>query len=397
MKPTARALALAIAAAGVALSSTVPVASQTQPPYEINAVISTTGYLAFVGKGEMRSLQVLEDVVNKSGGIKGRPVKFVFSDTQSSPQTALQLVSDIAAKKAVAIVGPDTGGECSAVAPLYEKTGPVLYCLSPALEPAPKGYIFSAQVRPADLIVATIRFFKEHGWTKVALITTNDGNGQFATQAYKATLLMPEFRGMRSVDTEFFAPADLSVTAELAKMKTAAPDAIIALASGTPWGTLARNIRDIGLDDLPVMTFSNNANATVLKQFAAFLPKQLYFPAQLGTVLGDTPNGPARTAQNAFFAAYKERGLAPPDATDSIPWDAASLYVAALRSIGTDATSTQIRDWILAQKSWPGVFGIYNFTDGSQRGIGEMNVLMLRYDPSKPDMLAVASKPGGYK
>jgi branched-chain amino acid transport system substrate-binding protein len=257
--------------------------------------------------------------------------------------------------------------------------------------------VFSAQVPAANFIVDTIRFFKTHGWTKIAFITTNDGNGQVATQAYNATFAMPEFRGMQSVDTEFFAPADLSVTAQLAKIKSAGPQAIIALVSGTPWGTVARNIRDIGLDNVPVVTLAQNASATAIKQFVSFLPKQLFFPSTFGTISGDTPPGAARSAQNAYYAAYKERGLAPPDSTDAIPWDAASLYIAALRANGSDATSTQIRDWILSQKSWAGIFGVYNFTDGSQRGLGELNVLMFQYDPTKPEFLATASKPGGFR
>jgi hypothetical protein len=57
------------------------------------------------------------------------------------------------------------------------------------------------------------------------------------------------------------------------------------------------------------------------------------------------------------------------------------------RATGSDANSTQIRDWILSQKRWAGIFGVYNFTDGSQRGLGELNVLMFRYDPTKPEFL----------
>ena len=73
-----RALAVAcvIAIAGFAYSP--PILAQSKEPFEIDALLSMTGYFAFVGQGEARSLHVLETAVNKSGGIKGRPLKFEF-------------------------------------------------------------------------------------------------------------------------------------------------------------------------------------------------------------------------------------------------------------------------------------------------------------------------------
>jgi hypothetical protein len=83
-----------------------------------------------------------------------------------------------------------------------------------------------------------------------------------------------------------------------------------------------------------------------------------------------------------------------PEAVDAIPWDAATLIVDAYRKFGTDATSTQIRDWILAQSNWPGVYGIYNFTNGSQRGINDSNALIFVWDATKSAPV-IASKAGG--
>ena len=72
-------------------------------PFEINAILSLTGPAAFLGTKEEQSLHAMETVINASGGIKGRPLKFVVSDDQSNPQLAVQLVSAMAAKKVPAI------------------------------------------------------------------------------------------------------------------------------------------------------------------------------------------------------------------------------------------------------------------------------------------------------
>src|SRR5665213_207300 len=128
MRLITRGLLFAVLCSALVGTTFVPVDSQTATPIEIPAILSTTGYLAFVGKGEARSLQVLEGVINKSGGINGRPVKFNILDGQSSPQIGLQIANDLIAKKVPAFIGPDTTAGCKAVAPIVEKSGPVMYC-----------------------------------------------------------------------------------------------------------------------------------------------------------------------------------------------------------------------------------------------------------------------------
>src|SRR5580692_4640271 len=79
--------------------------SQPRPPVEINFVLSLTGGAAFLGKGEQQAFEVQEKVVNESGGIRGRPVKFVYADDGSNPQTGVELVNGLIAKGIPAFVG----------------------------------------------------------------------------------------------------------------------------------------------------------------------------------------------------------------------------------------------------------------------------------------------------
>ena len=55
------------------------VAAQPRPPVELDFVLSLTGNAAFLGKGEQQAFEVAEKVVNEAGGIRGRPVKFVYA------------------------------------------------------------------------------------------------------------------------------------------------------------------------------------------------------------------------------------------------------------------------------------------------------------------------------
>src|ERR1700757_2611472 len=94
------AVVLAVFAAGI------PLATPAADPYEINVVLPLTGSVALLGNAVAKSLALVEENVNKAGGISGRPVKFVIADDQSNPSTAVQLVNRIIAAKAPVMIGP---------------------------------------------------------------------------------------------------------------------------------------------------------------------------------------------------------------------------------------------------------------------------------------------------
>jgi len=97
-------------------------------PYQINTILSLSGYLAFVGGTQLKSLKAIEAYVNQHGGIHGRPLSFVVTDDGSSPQTAVQLAQGLIAKNVPVILGSSSPNACGAIAPLVQQNGPVLYC-----------------------------------------------------------------------------------------------------------------------------------------------------------------------------------------------------------------------------------------------------------------------------
>ena len=107
-------------------------------PYDINVVLPITGTFAFVGTTHQKELQVLEGIVNKQGGIQGRPVHFVFHDDTSNPEVSLQIHQGILAKHPAVVFGSSLGALCQATTPLYLNNGPVNYCVSPVI-PTTKG------------------------------------------------------------------------------------------------------------------------------------------------------------------------------------------------------------------------------------------------------------------
>jgi branched-chain amino acid transport system substrate-binding protein len=386
-----RLLALAALIALTVSLGSARATAQTPSPIEINFLLSLTGGAAFLGKAMQTAFQLEEKTINDSGGVRGRPVKFVYSDDASTPQTGLQLVSGLAAKGVPVIIGSPLVSVCNAYLPTLVTNGPVDFCLGPPLHPPANSYVFTVGATAEDLAAAMLHNAKARGMTRIALITTTDATGHDVDVAYNTLMARPENKAFTVVANEHFAVNDISVAAQIARIKAANPQAILAWTVGTPTGTLFRGLRDGGVD-LPVYESNANMLYSELGQFTDILPKELLFPAYRALVEGSA--SPAiHSAQAPFFASLKSIG-AQPDIGFVLGWDAAMLTVDAMRKLGPTLTAAQLHQYVLAQKHWAGVNGYYDYANGNQRGLSADEISIDRWDAGKKTFVRI-SKPGG--
>lgn len=381
----------AIVLAVVALGLTAP-AARAADPYAINVIVSLTGEYAFVGSTELSGLKALEGYVNKTGGIGGRPVAFVASDDQSSPQIALQLAQGLIAKHVPIILGPGNPASCAAITPIVVQDGPILYCLANGGHPAAGGFVFLTLSSPEAQQAVVVRYFRERGWHRLAYIVPIDAAGQDAERSILSAAALPENAALQIVAREHFATTDLSVVAQMARIKAANPDVLIAWATGTPAGTLFHGLIDAGID-LPTGASPGNLNAAFFKQFGPLLPKNLYF-AGAPFYGADTLSNPATKAALATLTGALAAVGTKPDHVAITAWDPGSLMIDALRKLGTDASAAKIRAYVAALGGWVGANGPYDFRAVPQRGLGEDSVIMVKWDAQRGEVAAV-SKFGG--
>ncbi len=358
-------------------------------PYKFGSIHSLTGPGAPVGKTALIGVQMAVDRINNAGGIKGRPIHFNIQDDQTSPQIAVQLTNQVIAKKPAVIFGSSLVGVCNAMVPLV-KDGPVMYCFSPGIRPPKDGYAFSSSVSTRDLATVLVRYFREKGWHRFALMTSTDATGQDAERNFDEALAMAENKSMQLVAREHFNTTDVSVAAQLAKIKASNPQVFVGWTTGTPFGTVLRGIAEAGLD-VPIGAGNGNLTYSQMHQYAPFMPKELYFPGVNFLRYGQVAKGPFKDALDLF---YKRLEPTKPDLGQSLAWDPALIVIEALRALGPDATASQLRDYIEKLHGFAGINGIYDFRAGDQRGLGVNNAAVVRWTPQKDSWIAV-SKPGG--
>ena len=375
------------------LLGTVAAPARAADPYDVNVILSLTGAGAFLGVSEAKAISAIEALTNRSGGIKGRPVHFVIADDQSNPQVAVQLVNGLIAKQAPVIVGPSYSATCYAVVPIV-RNGPVQYCLAPSVHTVTPSFTFSAGVSTKDLALAGIRFFREKGLKKIAVLVTTDATGQDGETVVKEDMQLRENSAMTIVATEHFNPTDISIGAQISRLKSSGAQAVIAWVTGTPFGTVLKGAVDGGLD-IPMLTNAGNLSNVQMTQYAAFVPKELYFTGFRFQAYKTAGPGPVRDADYQFINAMKAVGVINPDGTHQQGWDATMVVVDALRHLGTSATPEQLRNYIATRHDYAGINGIMDYRDGQQRGYKDNGALIVKWNPGEKTFEGV-SKPGGY-
>lgn len=377
----------AVAALAIAAGAPPATRGAETTPFEIDAIVSLTGSGAFLGSEQVSAIGLVEADVNRHGGIGHRPVKFVIADDQSSPQIAVQLFNAALQHQPQVIIGSSLVASCSAIAPLL-RDGPVVYCFSAGMRPAAGSYMFAYGSSTADLMRVMVRYFRERGWKRIGAIFPTDASGQDGEHALDLALARPENRSLSLVAREHDNTADVSVNAQLTRIKAADPQAVVAWGTGAPLGTVLRGANDVGLN-VPFGVSAANLNYKVMKQFAAFLPRDLFMITVPGVAPQAAGPGPLKTAALTFYDAVRATGTQP-DANMITSWDPSSIVINALRTLGLHATARQIRDEIAALHGWYGAAGQYDFRDGSQRGLSASTMIVVRFDAGKQAFVPVS-------
>lgn len=72
----------------VALMLLLVVPAWAADPIVIGDVLATTGALEHYGQEEIRIIPYVVEKINKAGGVLGRPLKYIYQDSQAKPPVA---------------------------------------------------------------------------------------------------------------------------------------------------------------------------------------------------------------------------------------------------------------------------------------------------------------------
>ena len=197
---------------------------------KIGAIISITGPTAALGVGYKNAFATFPVEIN------GKSVIYIIRDDAADASQSVTIAQRMIEEDHVdAIIGPSLTACANAVQPIANAAKVPMIVTSPIDYDAVKyPYTFSA-VQPVSLMVnAVVADMAKRGVKTVAYIGFADG---FGDQVYEATKAAAEQAGITVVANERYARTDTSTEAQVLKVMTKKPDAVMIGGSGTP-GTL---------------------------------------------------------------------------------------------------------------------------------------------------------------
>lgn len=236
-----------IAALAAALVATA--ARAEQKPLVIGASVSLSGSYAASGKYALEGYQLWVDDVNARGGMLGRPVKLVYYDDKSDPNTGVQLYEKlITDDKVDLIVGPYSSAVTSATSTVAEKHKMVMIAPEAAdskIYGRGYKYNFQGQTQAGYYMVGALAIGKAHGYKTLAMLAEDTAFPKAVSA--EVSKIAGEY-GIKIVFSETYPKGASDYSALLTKVKQLAPDMVFANSYLPDAQGIIRQCREIGVD-----------------------------------------------------------------------------------------------------------------------------------------------------
>jgi branched-chain amino acid transport system substrate-binding protein len=358
-------------------------------PIKIGAVYSLSGPAAAIGTPTKLVTQMVVEKINKEGGINGRPIELVLGDTESDPTKAVMVVKKfINVDKVAAIIGPDRTDLGMAVKKLIEDAGIPTF-MTVGGDPVLMGggplgtykWVFKSPQRSSTAVEKLYGYLKKANLKKIALITASDGFGKDGKGWLEK--LAPQY-GLTIVADESFNPKDTDMTAQLSKISSASPDAIVCWTIGPAAAIVAKNVKQLNLKE-PLFQCHGIPDPKYV---------ELAGPGAEGSIMPSTrlmaweqlpDTDPQKKVIKDFVNLYNDVNKIdkqfPLNTHSGYAWDAIYVVADAMKKAGTDPE--KLRAAIEQTKNHVGVSGIYNLTVEDHNGLGTDSMILVKVENGK--------------
>ena len=352
----------------------------------IGAIFSVTGPASFLGEPERNTAKMLEEELNKAGGLLGRKVEVITYDDESDATKAVTAADRLIKRdRVVAIVGPSTSGSTLAIIPKVEEAKiPLISCAAARriVEPV-RRWVF--KVAASDILAVKKIFtdLKHRGLTKVAILTASDAYGAGGREDIKE--LAPQV-GIALVADEVFGPKDTDMTAQLTRIKGTPAQAIVVWGTNPGPAVVARNRIQLRIS-APLYMSSGVASKKFIELAGPENAEGILLPAGRLLVEAQLPaTHPQKSLLSKYIRDYEQRFKQPVSTFGGHAWDAVMLLAQAIRNANS-AEPNAIRDAVEKVRGFYGTAGEFNFSPQDHSGLTEEAFAMVRITKGDWEML----------
>ncbi len=317
---------------------------------KIGVISIITGQGAAYGEAITNGIKLARDEVNAKGEVL---IDLKVEDSSGKQEQALAAAQKlINSEKVVAIIGPTLSNEMFAAGPEANASGVPIMGTSTTAKGIPQigKFVFRNSMPESQAIPASVgHAVKKYNIRKVALLYGNDD--AFTKSGFDT---MKEVAGklkLEIVTVQEFQKGQADYKAQLTKIASLKPDAVLCSALYNEGGVILAQARKMGLK-VPFVG-GNGFNSPKVIEIAKEAAEGLI----VATPWFGDKNDPK---VKAFVAKYEKAYGKKPDQFAAQAYDAFYIMTNALKTAGT-ADRAKLRDSLAATRNFLGVVGNFSF------------------------------------
>jgi branched-chain amino acid transport system substrate-binding protein len=366
------------AALAFLLLTGIPMMASAQ--VKVGVTVSATGPQASLGIPEMKTVEMLPR------SIGGQKIEYVVLDDASDPTRAVTNVRKLVEEKVDLVVGSSTTPNTLAFIDVAaEAKTPVISLASSARLILPmdanKAWIFKAPHSDSHMASSITEHMSRDGLKSVAFLGFNNALGE----AFWAEISRySEQHGIKVLANERFSPTDVSVTAQVLKIMSTNPDAVVVGASGTPAAMPAKALVERGYKGR--VYFNHGVSNNDFLKLCGNDCEGMYVPTGPIMVAAQLPASHPAKAQAAKFRELYEAKFGPGTVSlfAAYTWDIGLLLntavPAALKKAapGTEAFRAALREALENVHDLHTATGVVNMSPADHVGLDQRSRVMVR-------------------
>ena len=352
----------------------------TGDPIKIGAIVSATGPTSALGVQERNVLEMMETVINNSGGVLGRPLTIVIADDKSDAKEAVTAANRlIDQEKVVALIAATGSPATLAVKPITAEKGLPQIAMAAAnaiTDEAPMDWIWRTPHKDAMAAARALTYVSESlGATRIAVL--HDENAFGSSGAAEIEKSAPAL-GLEIVAKESYRTDETDLTAQLTKIKGQNPEVLIVWGTNPGPALAAKNMKQLGMD-IPYVGSHGIANKTFI-ELAGEAAEGVVFPAGRLLVPESITDPAQKAVTDEFVANYSATyNGEKPNTFAGYAWEAISLLVDAIERAGS-TEATAIQSALNATQGFAGPDGIYNYSATDHDGLTADDMIIVKVE-----------------
>jgi branched-chain amino acid transport system substrate-binding protein len=366
---------------------------------KIGAIFSVTGGASLLGDPEKKTVQMVVDKVNDTGGINGYPLEILIEDDQTDATKAVPLAEKLISKdRVLAMVGPSTSGASLAIKALCEQVRiPMVSCAAAEAIVIPieeSRFIFKTPQKDSHVVMKIIDEMSKMGITRIAILSETLPFGQLGRKLLQE---QAQAKGIEVVGDETYGPTETDLAALLEKIAASQPQAIVNWSIVPIQSMIPKEMKRLGMT-IPLFQSHGFGNPKYIEA-AGDAAEGIIFPAGRLLIVGSLSrkDPQLRTLWNYKYE-YENLYGTPPSTFGGHGYDAIRLVVKAIRDkqitpeMDIAKARVLIRDGIEAIKDWPGTAGRFNMSSSDHNGLDKDESLEMIYVDKEGQLIPLSKK-----